>query len=86
MNEKMLRRLIRNEIKGALREQDPETAFRAGKLPPEVDRHMKRLVNSVQKQQMTRARKGMLLNQVVKALGLTTQDLMRYTQIIKKGL
>tara|TARA_Y100001963_G_scaffold151153_1_gene233504 strand:+ start:495 stop:767 length:273 start_codon:yes stop_codon:yes gene_type:complete len=90
MNEQELREMIRTEIKSIVAEQDvvsedSDDAFDA-KIPVAVDRFMKKFISALKDAKLNRRKRISVLGRTIAALGLTPQELMKYTRLVKKGL
>lgn len=57
-----------------------------GALPSEVKRYMEKLVSSMQDAKLTRVRKIKILFEIITALGLKPQELLKYVALIKKEI
>ncbi|MBC8428282.1 hypothetical protein H8D04_00220 [bacterium] len=79
MTEVQLREMIREIIT-----EDGE-AFDAP-IPAQVKRHMNKFIAATQGAKLNRKRTGAILGQVVNALGIEPNELMRYVRLVKKGL
>jgi hypothetical protein len=82
MNEAILRKVIREEIKNIIAEDE---AFDAP-IPAQIERFMKRFIDAVQGARLNRRRTTAILGRVVAAMNIDPSDLMRYVRKIKKGL
>ena len=82
MKEEVLRKVIREEIKNIIAEDE---AFDAP-IPAQIERFMKRFIDAVQGARLNRRRTTAILGRVVAAMNIDPSDLMRYVRKIKKGL
>jgi len=82
MKEAILRKVIREEIKNIIAEDE---AFDAP-IPAQIERFMKRFIDAVQGARLNRRRTTAILGRVVAAMNIDPSDLMRYVRKIKKGL
>jgi hypothetical protein len=82
MNEAILRKVIREEIKNIIAEDDSFDA----PIPAQIERFMKRFIDAVQGARLNRRRTTAILGRVVAAMNIDPSDLMRYVRKIKKGL
>jgi len=83
MTEDILRKVIREEIKRMIKED--EGAFDAP-IPAGIERHMKKFISAVQGARLNRRRTAAILGRVVAAMGVEPGDLMKYVRMVKKGL
>jgi len=83
MTEDILRKVIREEIKKMIKED--EGAFDAP-IPAGIERYMKKFIASVQGARLNRRRTAAILGRVVAAMGVEPGDLMKYVRMVKKGL
>ena len=84
MTEAILRKVIREEIKRVINEDDKE-AF-SQPIPAQIERYMKKFIAAVQGAKLNRRRTGAILGRVVAAMNIEPGDLMRYVRLVKKGL
>ena len=82
MNEAILRKVIREEIKNIIAEDESFDA----PIPAQIERFMKRFIDAVQGARLNRRRTTAILGRVVAAMNIDPSDLMRYVRKIKKGL
>ena len=82
MNETILRKVIREEIKNIIAEDESFDA----PIPAQIERYMKRFIDAVQGARLNRRRTTAILGRVVAAMNIDPSDLMRYVRKIKKGL
>ena len=83
MREAILRKVIREEIKRVIKED--EGAFDQP-IPAQIDRYMKKFIDAVTRGNLNRKRTAAILGRVVAAMGVEPGDLMRYVRLVKKGL
>ena len=83
MTENILRKVIREEIKRIIKED--EAAFDQP-IPAQIERYMKKFINAVQGARLNRKRVTAILGRVVAAMNIEPNDLMRYVRKVKKGL
>jgi hypothetical protein len=83
MTEDILRKVIREEIKRMIKEDDD--AFNQP-IPAQIERYMKKFINAVQGARLNRRRVTAILGRVVGAMNIEPNDLMRYVRKVKKGL
>jgi hypothetical protein len=83
MTENILRKVIREEIKRIIKEDD--AAFDQP-IPAQIERYMKKFINAVQGARLNRRRVTAILGRVVGAMNIEPNDLMRYVRKVKKGL
>ena len=83
MKEAILRKVIREEIKRIIKEDD--AAFDQP-IPAQIERYMKKFINAVQGARLNRRRVTAILGRVVGAMNIEPNDLMRYVRKVKKGL
>ena len=85
MTEDILRKVIREEIRKIVEEDDDKSAFDAP-IPAQIERHMKKFIGAVQGARLNRRRTAAILGRVVAAMGVEPGDLQRYIRLVKKGL
>jgi hypothetical protein len=83
MTEEILRKVIREEIKNIIEEDD--SAFDQP-IPAQIERYMKKFINAVQGARLNRRRVTAILGRVIAAMNIEPNDLMRYVRKVKKGL
>ena len=83
MKEAILRKVIREEIKRVIKED--EDAF-SQPIPAGIERYMKKFIAAVQGARLNRRRTGAILGRVVAAMNIEPSDLMKYVRMVKKGL
>ena len=79
ISKKRLKEIIREEI---IKEQD----YSKVTIPSTIKRFMKRFVDSVRDGKLNKIKKISILLTVIKALGVSPQELITYMAKIKKGL
>jgi len=84
MKEAILRKVIREEIRKIV-EEDDKSAFDAP-IPAGIERYMKKFIAAVQGARLNRRRTGAILGRVVAAMNIEPSDLMKYVRMVKKGL
>ena len=83
INEEVLRKVIRQEIKSIMNED--EEAFKAP-IPASVDRFMKKFISSLQGKNLNRKRKLAILGRLVVALKLDPSEVSKYARLVKREL
>ena len=83
MKEAILRKVIREEIKRVIKED--EDAF-SQPIPAGIERYMKKFIAAVQGARLNRRRTGAILGRVVAAMNIEPSYLMKYVRMVKKGL
>ena len=83
MKEAILRKVIREEIKRVIKED--EDAF-SQPIPAGIERYMKKFIAAVQGAKLNRKRTAAILGRVVAAMNIEPGDLMKYIRLVKKGL
>ena len=83
MTEDILRKVIREEIKKMITED--EGAFDQP-IPAGIERYMKKFIAAVQGAKLNRRRTAAILGRVVAAMNIEPGDLMKYVRMVKKGL
>ena len=76
-----LKEIIREELNN-LNEVDLDKTM----IPADVKRFMNRFIDKLKGRNLNRMKQVSILYKVIKALGLSPQELMRYTQKVKRGL
>jgi hypothetical protein len=84
MNEAILRKVIREEIKRVIKEDDKD-AF-SQPIPATIDRFMKKFIASVNDKNLNRKRKLAILGRVIVALKLEPSEVSKYARLVKKEL
>ena len=83
MKEAILRKVIREEIKKVIKED--EGAFDQP-IPAQIDRYMKKFIDAVAKGNLNRKRKLAILGRTIVALQLDPQEVSKYARLVKKEL
>ena len=81
MTEEILRKVIREEIKRMIKED--EEAF-SQPIPAQIDRYMKKFVDAVQRGNLNRKRKLAILGRTIVALRLDPQEVSKYARLVKR--
>ena len=84
MKEAILRKVIREEIKRVINEDDKE-AF-SQPIPATIDRFMKKFIASVNDKNLNRKRKLAILGRVIVALKLDPSEVSKYARLVKREL
>ena len=84
MTEDILRKVIREEIKNIIKEDDKD-AF-SQPIPATIDRFMKKFIASVNDKNLNRKRKLAILGRVIVALKLEPSEVSKYARLVKKEL
>ena len=83
MKEAILRKVIREEIKRMIRED--EEAF-SQPIPATIDRYMKKFIDAVARGNLNRKRKLAILGRTIVALQLDPQEVSKYARLVKREL
>ena len=83
ISEDILRKVIREEIKSLMKED--EEAF-SQPIPAVIDRYMKKFIDAVSRGNLNRKRKLAILGRVVVALRLDPSEVSKYARLVKKEL
>lgn len=83
MKEDVLRKVIREEIKRMIRED--EEAF-SQPIPATIDRYMKKFIDAVARGNLNRKRKLAILGRTIVALRLDPQEVSKYARLVKREL
>ena len=83
MKESILRKVIREEIKRMIRED--EEAF-SQPIPATIDRYMKKFIDAVSRGNLNRKRKLAILGRTIVALRLDPQEVSKYARLVKREL
>ena len=83
MKEEILRKVIREEIKRMIRED--EEAF-SQPIPATIDRYMKKFIDAVARGNLNRKRKLAILGRTIVALQLDPQEVSKYARLVKREL
>ncbi|MBC8422076.1 MAG: hypothetical protein H8E03_01495 [Pelagibacteraceae bacterium] len=82
MNNKELRKFIQTEIKMVIKENGIEDY----KLPAQAERFLNKAVEAIKGANLNRKRQIAALARIVKALGLSKSELVKYFSMIKKDI
>ena len=83
MKESILRKVIREEIKRII--QEDEGAFDQP-IPAQIDRYMKKFIDAVARGNLNRKRKLAILGRTIVALRLDPQEVSKYARLVKREL
>ena len=83
MTEDILRKVIREEIKRVIKED--EEAF-SQPIPAQIDRYMKKFIDAVARGNLNRKRKLAILGRTIVALQLDPQEVSKYARLVKREL
>ena len=83
MKEDILRKVIREEIKKMIKED--EEAF-SQPIPAQIDRYMKKFIDAVSRGNLNRKRKLAILGRTIVALQLDPQEVSKYARLVKREL
>jgi hypothetical protein len=83
MTEEILRKVIREEIKKMIKED--EEAF-SQPIPAQIDRYMKKFIDAVQRGNLNRKRKLAILGRTIVALRLEPSEVSKYARLVKREL
>ena len=83
MREAILRKVIREEIKRVIKED--EGAFDQP-IPAQIDRYMKKFIDAVARGNLNRKRKLAILGRTIVALRLDPQEVSKYARLVKREL
>jgi len=83
MTEDILRKVIREEIKKMIKED--EEAF-SQPIPAQIDRYMKKFIDAVARGNLNRKRKLAILGRTIVALQLDPQEVSKYARLVKREL
>ena len=83
MTEAILRKVIREEIKRVIRED--EDSF-SQPIPATIDRYMKKFIDAVARGNLNRKRKLAILGRTIVALQLDPQEVSKYARLVKREL
>jgi hypothetical protein len=83
MTEEILRKVIREEIKKMIKED--EEAF-SQPIPAQIDRYMKKFIDAVGRGNLNRKRKLAILGRTIVALRLDPQEVSKYARLVKREL
>ena len=65
--------------------EEESDAFNAP-IPSQINRFMKKFIDSLQKGKLNRKRKLAIMGKVISNLGIEPNELMKYVRLVKKGL
>mgnify|MGYP001231314289 CR=1 FL=1 len=83
MTEDILRKVIREEIKKMIKED--EESF-SQPIPAQIDRYMKKFIDALQRGNLNRKRKLAILGRTIVALGLEPSEVGKYARMVKREL
>ena len=83
MKEAILRKVIREEIKKVIKED--EEAF-SQPIPANIDRYMRKFIDAVARGNLNRKRKLAILGRTIVALRLDPQEVSKYARLVKREL
>ena len=83
ISEDILRKVIREEIKSLMKED--EEAF-SQPIPAVIDRYMKKFIDAVSRGNLNRKRKLAILGRTIVALRLDPQEVSKYARLVKREL
>ena len=83
MKEDVLRKVIREEIKRMIKED--EESF-SQPIPATIDRYMKKFIDAVARGNLNRKRKLAILGRTIVALRLDPQEVSKYARLVKREL
>ena len=83
MKEAILRKVIREEIKRMIKED--EEAF-SQPIPANIDRYMRKFIDAVARGNLNRKRKLAILGRTIVALRLDPQEVSKYARLVKREL
>jgi hypothetical protein len=83
MTEDILRKVIREEIKRMIKED--EEAF-SQPIPAQIDRYMRKFIDAVTRGNLNRKRKLAILGRTIVALRLDPQEVSKYARLVKREL
>ena len=83
MTEDILRKVIREEIKRMIKED--EEAF-SQPIPANIDRYMRKFIDAVARGNLNRKRKLAILGRTIVALRLDPQEVSKYARLVKREL
>ena len=84
MTEDIFRKIIREELKNIMKEDDKE-AF-SQPIPATIDRFMKKFIASINDKNLNRKRKLAILGRVIVALRLDPSEVSKYARLVKREL
>ena len=83
MTEDILRKVIREEIKKVIKED--EESF-SQPIPATIDRYMKKFIGAMESKNLNRKRKLAILGRVIVALRLEPSEVSKYARLVKREL
>ena len=85
MTEDILRKVIREEIRKIVGEDDAKSAFTAP-IPHAIERYMKKFIEAMNQKNLNRRRKLAILGRVVVGLHLDPQEVTKYARLVKREI
>ena len=83
ISEDIIRKVIRQEIKSIMKEDDE--AF-SQPIPAQIDRYMKKFIDAVKRGNLNRKRKLAILGRTIVALRLEPSEVSKYARLVKREL
>ena len=83
ISEDIIRKVIRQEIKSMMKEDDE--AF-SQPIPAQIDRYMKKFIDAVKRGNLNRKRKLAILGRTIVALRLDPSEVSKYARLVKREL
>ena len=83
ISEDIIRKVIRQEIKSIMKEDDE--AF-SQPIPAQIDRYMKKFIDAVKRGNLNRKRKLAILGRTIVALRLDPSEVSKYARLVKREL
>ena len=83
ISEDIIRKVIRQEIKSMMKEDDE--AF-SQPIPAQIDRYMKKFIDAVGRGNLNRKRKLAILGRTIVALRLDPSEVSKYARLVKREL
>ena len=83
LEEDIIRKVIRQEIKSIMKEDDE--AF-SQPIPAQIDRYMKKFIGAMTGKNLNRKRKLAILGRVIVALRLDPSEVSKYARLVKREL
>ena len=83
ISEDIIRKVIRQEIKSMMKEDDE--AF-SQPIPAQIDRYMRKFIDSVKRGNLNRKRKLAILGRTIVALRLEPSEVSKYARLVKREL
>ena len=84
MTEDIFRKIIREELKNIMKEDDKE-AF-SQPIPAQIDRFMKKFIAAMESKNLNRKRKLAILGRVIVGLHLDPSEVSKYARLVKREL